>query len=172
MKKIFFLLLFSALVLGAVSGNAQVKIGRLSIQEVISLMPEKDSAESKLKAYSEDLQKQMEAMQVEFNNKLQDYQKTASTLTDVIRQQKEKELQDIQNRFSEFQETAQQDYQNVQFNLMGPVYRKAQEAIQKVSKENGLTIVLDTGAGGLLYFDEATTVDLLPMVKKELGINK
>ncbi|MFC2096669.1 OmpH family outer membrane protein [Bacteroidota bacterium] len=46
---------------------------------------------------------------------------------------------------------------------------KAQAAIEKVAKANGFTYVFDLGAGGLLYFSDQS-IDILPLVKKELGI--
>ncbi len=54
--------------------------------------------------------------------------------------------------------------------LMSPVIEKAQNAITKVAKENGLTYVFDLSAGSLIYYDDKGSVDLLPLVKKELGI--
>lgn len=167
--KRFFFILFAAALFAGTSVNAQsVKIGVINTQDLIALMPERDSAESKLKVYQADLEEQAEAMRVEFNTKFDEYQKKSSTMSDLIRQQKEKELQDIQTRFTEFQENAQQDFQNVQYNLMAPVYQKAQEAIRKVAKDNSVTIVMDLSS--LLYHDEAATLNMLPLVKKELGI--
>ena len=59
--------------------------------------------------------------------------------------------------------------QQKEAELFQPVMEKAQAAIEKVAKANGFTYVFDLGAGGLLYFSEQS-VDILPLVKKELGI--
>ena len=40
----------------------------------------------------------------------------------------------------------------------------------KIAKENGLTYVFNLAAGSLIYFDEAGSLNLLPLAKKELGI--
>ena len=53
---------------------------------------------------------------------------------------------------------------------MEPVYKKAFEAIEKIAKAQGLAYVLDLASGALIYIDDANTVNLLPMVKSELGI--
>ncbi len=75
----------------------------------------------------------------------------------------------MQRRVQEFQATAQQDYQQKEAEIFQPIMDKAQAAIEKVAKANGFTYVFDLGAGGVLYFSEKS-IDILPLVKKELGI--
>ena len=109
-------------------------------------------------------------IQVEFNNKYLDYQKNAETLSESAKQLKERELQDLQKRFDDFQQVAEQDAQKMQQQLMGPVITKAQDAIKKVAQAAGYTIVFDVAAGAMAYYNEATVTNILPLVKKELGI--
>jgi len=109
-------------------------------------------------------------MNVEFNTKLQDFQKNYNTFSDAIKEVKEKELNDMQTRTREFQERAQQDYQKKQNELLAPIIDKAKSAIDKVAAAGGFLVVFDTSTGSLAYFDEATLTDVAPAVKKELGI--
>ena len=109
-------------------------------------------------------------IQVEFNNKYLDYQKNAETLSESAKQLKERELQDLQKRFDDFQQVAEQDAQKMQQQLMGPVITKAQDAIKKAAQAAGYTIVFDVAAGAMAYYNEATVTNILPLVKKELGI--
>jgi outer membrane protein len=53
---------------------------------------------------------------------------------------------------------------------MNPIVEKAKTAIQTVAKAQGCTAVFDTSSGALLYQNDATMINLLPLVKKELGI--
>jgi len=53
---------------GSVQAQA-FKFGHINVQQVISLMPEKDSAEVKLKNYGTELSGELETLQTEFNNK-------------------------------------------------------------------------------------------------------
>jgi outer membrane protein len=161
-----------ALFLCAASVSAQnLKFGHINSQELMMAMPERDSAEAKLKRYAKQLQDQIETLQVEFNNKYQDYVKKKATFTDAIREMKEKELNDLDQRQKEFEQTAQQDYQRQQGELMKPIVDKANAAIQKVSKANGYLFVFDTSTGAVTYFSDQST-DVLPLVKKELGLIK
>ena len=169
MRKLSRLTLVAALVLCSTTLFAQ-KFGYINTQELIAAMPERDSAQVKLQNYTKELGTQLESIQVEFNNKYQEYQKSMGSLTESVRQLKEKELQDLQTRYEEFQQMAQQDIQKMQAQLMGPVIERAENAIKKVGKANGFLVVFDQSSGAMAYFDEAMLTDVLPMVKKELGI--
>ena len=169
MKKAIKLTLAVALVMGSTSLFAQ-KFGRINTQEIIMAMPETKTMQENMETYAKELQDNIETMNVEFNTKLQDFQKNYNTFSDAIKEMKEKELQDMQNRTREFQERAQQDYQKKQNELLGPIIEKAKAAIDKVSAAKAYTVVFDTSTGSLAYFDEATLTDIAPQVKKELGI--
>ncbi|MFI3330588.1 MAG: OmpH family outer membrane protein [Rikenellaceae bacterium] len=169
MKKIFKLALMVALMCSATAAFAQ-KFGYINSQDLISVMPERVEVETKLEALSKELTEQLEAIQVEYNNKAQELQKNRSLWSASVIQLKERELQTLQQRFGEFQQTAQQDMQNMQTQLMAPVVTKAEAAITKISEANGLTAVFDVSSGALAYYNKATMQDVLPLVKKEMGI--
>lgn len=123
MKNLVKLTLLAALLLCGSTTYAQ-KFGYVNSQELITAMPERDSALSKYQKFAQDQQSQLETIQVEFNNKYLDYQKNAETLSESAKQLKERELQDLQKRFDDFQQVAEQDAQKMQQQLMGPVITK------------------------------------------------
>ena len=168
MKNVLKLTLAVVCVMFSTSLFAQ-KIGRINTQEIIVNMKEYKEANTQMETYAKDLQAQLETIQVEFNNKLQEYQKAETTMTDAVRQLKEKELTDLQNRIREFQQVAQQDIQKKQAELMAPIEKKAQEAIQEVAKAGGYAVILETGM--MIYFDEAQVKDISAEVKSKLGIS-
>ena len=172
MRNVLKLTLLAVLLIGCNAASAQLRFGFINRSELILAMPERAEAEKKMQAFSTELSTQLEAIQVEFNNKFQEYQKTMSTLSESIRQLKEKELQDLQNRFEEFQQKAQQDMQQMQQQLMTPVFDRASEAVKKVSKAAGLLVVYDISSGAFAFHNEAMMTDILPLVKKELGIKE
>lgn len=167
MKKAIKLTLAVALMLSATSLFAQ-KFGRINSQEILLAMPETKEMDTNMQAYAKDLQDNLETIAVEFNQKLNDYQKNYETYSDAVRQLKEKELQELQNRRQEFEQIAQQDYQKKQQELLTPIVEKAKAAIDKVAKNNGYLAVFETGS--LAAYDEAALTDLAPMVRAELGI--
>ncbi len=172
MKKIILTILAVVLIFGVNDVKAQkneLKFGHINTQELLSLMPERDSAYQELKEYSQMLQQEMEAMQVEYNKKVQAYLEKKETYSDLVRQSKEAELQEIQRRVQEFQATAQKDYSQKESEILQPIMKKAEDAIKSVGENNGFTYIFDISTGTVV-FKSAQSVDVLPLVKEELGI--
>ena len=170
MRKFLGLTLLAVAMLGVSTASAQ-KFARINLQEIVIAMPEFEEAQKNLETFGKDLQEQMEQIQVEFNNKLADFQKNQATMAASIKQMKQQELEQLQQRYGEFQQIAQQDFQKKQQELAAPIQEKLTAAIAKVAKAGGFTAVFDTSIPTLAYIDEAQTTDLTPSVKKELGIN-
>ena len=169
MKKIV-LLAFCVLSFSALSQAQNLKFGHLNTNELISLMSERDSAVVKLQAHQTDLEETLEGMGTEYNNKVNEYQRKQNEWAPVVLETKQRELQELGQRIQQFQQNAQQEMAQLQQTLMTPVIEKAQNAITKVAKSNNLVYVFDTSVGALIYFDDAVSLDLLPLAKKELGI--
>ena len=158
-----------ALVVCSTSVFAQ-KMGRINMQELIVAMPETTEMQTNLEAYSKDLSDNLETMQVELNNKFADFQKNYETMTEAVRNVRQKEMQDMQGRIEEFQQSAYQELQKKQNELLQPIITKAQEAVAKVSKAGSYVVVFDTSANSMAYIDESAVADLLASVKRELSI--
>ena len=166
MKKL--LILVAALfAVGTVSAQ---KFARINSQEIITAMPEFAEMQKNLEAFGKDLQEQMEQIQVEFNNKMADFQKNQNTMAASVKQMKQQELEQLQQRYGEFQRIAQEDYQKKYEELLAPIQQKAADAIKKVAKAAGYLSVFDISVPSLAYFDEAQLADIAAAVKKELGI--
>ncbi len=146
------------------------KFGHIDSNKLMESMPDKVSAKTALETFAKDLETQMQTMQGELQNKYQSYVAEKASLTDFVRQTKEQELQDLQQRIQTFQGTAQQELQKKEMELLKPIIQKAQDAIKEVGKENGFTYIYDIGTGAIVYYSEES-IDILPMVKKKLGIN-
>jgi outer membrane protein len=169
MKNLFRLSLLACLVLAASTATAQ-KFGIINSQELIALMPELDSVNIKLQAFSAELQEQLETIEVEYNQKFESYATSQATMAESVRQLKEKELSELQGRFNEFRQIAQQDLQRKQQELMAPVFTRAENAIKKVGTDGAFLIIFDQATGPTAYVNESSVVNVLSLVKKELGI--
>ena len=96
---------------------------------------------------------------MEFNTRLADFEKNAGTMTDSVKQLKETELGQLQQRYRDFSQIAQQDLSKKEQELMLPVFDKANEAVKKISQAGGYLVVFNTSnsaAAGLAYFDEGS----------------
>lgn len=152
----------------SVQAQSKLKIGHINSSELLQMMPGKDSAQQVLMGYANALEQQLSMMTKEFESKYQDYLENETKMTQIIKNSRQKELTDLQNRILEFQEQAQEDLQKKEAELIAPLLKKAQDAIQAVAKEKGYTYILDTSSGSVLYFED--TDDIMLPVKKKLGI--
>ena len=168
MKKVLKLTLAVVCVMFTSSLFAQ-KIGYINTDPIVANMAETKDAMTKLEAFAKDLSAQAETLQVEFNTKFQEYQKNAESMSDSIKQLKEKELDDISNRIQQFEQIAQQDIQNEQAKLMSPIYEKVKTTINEVAKAGGYSVILPGTA--LIYVDEATVADISKDVAAKLGVD-
>ena len=164
MKKI---IVIAAMALLTLTASAQ-KIGRVNFNELVQLMPEADAARQTMQAASQEADETLKSMYEEYQSKVTVYQQKSSTWSASIKETKEKELYEIQQRLQEFQQTVQQELQQQQQQLMAPLYEKAQNTVRDLAKAKALTAVFD--ASSALYFDEETTVDLTPEARTALGI--
>lgn len=174
MKKFLKLTLAGALMLCSSSVFAQ-KFGRVDLAVIIPNMAEYKEASANLETYAKDLQDQLEAIQGEFNTRLADFEKNAGTMTDSVKQLKETELGQLQQRYRDFSQIAQQDLSKKEQELMLPVFDKANEAVKKISQAGGYLVVFNTSnsaAAGLAYFDEAALTDITDAVKRELNVTE
>ncbi len=149
--------------------KAEDKIGHINSQELLAAMPETDSAQKQLEALAKEHDLALEEMSVEFNKKLEDLNSNYNTLSELVRSSKEAELQDLQKRIQTFQQTAEQDLQRKRYELFQPIQEKAVNAVNEVAKEMGLTYVIDSGTGVVVYMGD-DALDLLPKVKAKLGL--
>ncbi len=162
--------ILSLVVLFTTSGFSQAtaKFGYIDSNEILTLMPETDSLQGELKAYADFLDQQMSTMAMEYQTKVTQYQENYNTMSDLIRQTKEKEITDLQARIQAFQQSADQDLGAKQAELFNPLIDRVKEAIDAVGKENGYTYIFDVGTGALVYYELGDNI--LPLVKAKLGI--
>ncbi|MFA4862657.1 MAG: OmpH family outer membrane protein, partial [Bacteroidales bacterium] len=93
------------------TGYSQVnaKLGYIDSNALLEMMPGKDSIQKVLQDYGKSLETQLQTMYAEYQTKVQDYQTNSRTMSDIIRQTKEKELADLETRIQTFQQQADTD---------------------------------------------------------------
>lgn len=170
MNKVF-KVLFLAVALFVANGfvSAQVKIAHVNTAEILDVMPDKAKAEKDLENYYGELQKQLQAMATEYQTKLQDYQANQATMSNLVKQSKEKEIVDLEGRIQQFQANAENDFEAKRAELLAPMLQKIQDAINAVGKEKGYTYILDLATGAAVYV-ASDAIDATKDVKAKLGI--
>jgi outer membrane protein len=166
MKKSFKKAALTLFAVGALSlANAQ-KIAHISLDSLVTLMPETKTAKGVAETYLKDLEKTVASMENELQTKYEGYLKEEANMSDLVKKTKQEELQSLQRRIEDFKMQAQQDYQKKYGELTAPIMEKAKKAIEAVAKENGYKYVLDTSVGNVLYSEPSE--DILMAVKKKM----
>lgn len=166
MKTTIKILLAAVLTLGATALFAQ-KFGRIDMQAVIQSMPEMTDVQLNFEKAQKDYEDHLEGLQVELNNKVNDYQKNQATLSESSKQLKQRDIQDLQQRLQQYYQLAEEELQKTQNELMAPLYEKTDAAVKKVCKAEGIIVAFTIGT--VAYIDETTTIDITEKVKKEVG---
>ncbi len=167
MKNLFKLAIVIAATAFSFTASAQ-KFGHVDSNELLMLMPERKTAETSIQTYAKQLEAQLQAMSQEWESKVSIYQKDEKGMSELMRKTRVKEITDLEARIKDFQQTAQEDLQNKENELLQPMIDKAKKAVEEVAKENKFTYIFDSSLGVLLYFPE--TDDVMPLVKKKLNI--
>lgn len=152
------------------SVNAQTpKFGHIDLQAVVQLMPERATAETEFNKFQGELEEIFGDMQKDLQAKMADFEQLGDSASEIKKNAKVAEIQDMQQRIQNYQQTAQQQLQAKQSELLQPVFTKAENAVSEVAKEKGLIYVFDIGPRVILYKSNES-MDLLPLVKTKLGI--
>ena len=143
------------------------KFGHVNTQELFAQMPEMNQVKLKMDTIQNQYEMQLTSMNEEFQRKMQDYQTQEATMPDAVKQIRQQELQEMNQRIQLFYQTAEQDIQKKQQELLLPVHEKMVKAIKTVGEREGYTYIFDSAA--MQYIAEGAN-DVMPAVKKELGI--
>ncbi len=143
------------------------KFGHVNTQEVFAQMPEVAQVKQKMDTIQGQYEAQLTSMNEEFQKKMQDYQSQEATMADAVKQIRQQELQEMNQRIQLFYQTAEQDIQKKQQELLAPVHEKLAKAIKAVGERDNYTYIFDSAAMVHIGND---AIDATPAVKKELGI--
>ncbi len=166
MKKLLVILSISLLTVGAFAQKA--KFGHVNSNAVFTLMPEKQVASKAVEDYAMTLETQLQSLNKELELKYNDYMEKQETMSPSIKQMKEEEIVNLQQRIQAFQTRAQEDMQAKEIELLEPIYTKIQNAIKEVGEENSFIYIFDEST---LLYHSSESVDVTNMVKTKLGIN-
>ncbi|MEO1010599.1 MAG: OmpH family outer membrane protein [Bacteroidota bacterium] len=148
--------------------NAQSKVAHIDVTQLLSAMPEMKTAQAELKKLQETYTADIEESMTELQNKYDQYGNEAASKTKEENEKRAVELQTFRKNIGEAEQAARQELAKKETELLAPILEKAKAAIEKVASSLGFDYVMDAQPqAGLIV---ANGKDLLPDVKKELGI--
>lgn len=150
--------------------SAQQKLGHINADELLQQMPETKSAQQELENYGRQLEKDLADMEDELESKITSFRSNEKMMTTLARENKTKELQELQMRIQSYSQRAQQDLQEKQVELLTPVIERATNAIKEVAKENKFTYIFDSSQSKAVLIFVEDGEDIMPLVKAKLGL--
>ncbi|MDT8887938.1 OmpH family outer membrane protein [Aquirufa regiilacus] len=175
MKNKLFLAMSLVFGMAILPAKAQVKIGFINADYILSQMPEAKQVEEDLKNTQKQYETLYQGKVKDFQDKLAVFEKLNADpkTADIIKQDKEKELQNLQTSIQEFQQNSQTSLQKKQAQLLQPLLKKVEENMHAVAAENAYTYVFNYDAGMgtapiLLHYP--TDANMSDLVLKKMGI--
>ncbi|MBO3117145.1 OmpH family outer membrane protein [Winogradskyella sp. DF17] len=166
MKQFRILAIATALFIGATSFmTGQSKIAHINKQELVKAMPEYKTAQAEIEKLGKTYETTIQTSIKELETKLKQYDAEAAGQTNEENTKRMQEVEGMKQSLGQYQQQAQKDLQEKEFNLLKPIVEKADNAIKAVAKEQGFQYVLDSA---MLIMAEGK--DLMVDVKAYLKI--
>jgi outer membrane protein len=172
MKLITNVFLFSIITLTSFGQN-EPKTGYTNIEYLISKLPEVKKISEELEKQKKQYDQLYEQKVKTFQEKLASYQKSGNNLPEIIKKDKEKELETLQASIQDLQQKAEKDLSEKQGQMIQPLYVKVYGAIQTVAETNGYKFIFNTGNSNSMrhLLVAPTDGDVSELVLKQLGAN-
>lgn len=141
------------------------KFGKVNTQTIMQALPDVAKANRELEALQKQKDNELKAMQDELNRKLDEYQKGQSTMNATAKQQKETELQGLNQKIQQAYQDGQQELQKKSNELMQPIVAKVRAAIDAVGKAGNYTYIFEEGAA---IYTGSNVVDVTKEVQSKI----
>lgn len=148
----------------------KLKYGYVNADKILSEMPEIEIANKELEVYVKEINDYINSKNEEFKKKQTDFQVNEKNLSELIKTDRQEELNKLAANIKQFHVDAQNTINKKKQDLYQSAIAKLKDAIRAVAKENSYRFIIDNSDGKLLYCEEEDNVDNL--VHAKLGIKK
>ena len=153
---------------------AEIKIGYVDSNEIMSNFEEVRQVQVDLEKEQRRLESEFNSLVTQLDSLQQDYERQRLLMSETRRQEKENEIINMKKTAEEFQLKKfgpEGELYRKQNELLKPVLKKIDDAIQKVGDEQGYDFILDAMTGALLYALDShnLTEDVLDELSKATG---
>lgn len=142
------LLILCLLIVGF--GQAQTKVGTINTEFIMSQMPELESVDQEMKAYSRELDSELRKRFEEYQDLTEKYQAEEKDLNEVVKKFRQNEIADLEEDIQKMQENSQQKLRKKQEDLLRPLYNKIGNALEVIVEKENYTQVF-TESSNLVY---------------------
>ena len=146
------------------------KFGHVKTQEILTAMPEYTKAQTDIQTMQKQYEDEMKRVSDEFTKKYTAYQQEQANLPKNIQERRQNELQELSERGMQMQQDSQQQLPQSWMQMLEPIAKKIDDAIQAVGQEGGYVYIFDLNATQIPFVNESLSTDVTGAVKAKLGI--
>ena len=168
MKKISILIIA---IVASLQIQAQSKVGTIDVDYIISQMPQLEQVNKDVKAYSDDLENQLQVKVTKYKALIEVYQQNEAAFTENIKKSKQDEIIALEQEIQKFQKNGASLVQIRQNELINPLYQLIGEAIKIVASEDKFSQIL-TLNNTIAFLDPNFDITLRTMAKLGIPIPK
>jgi outer membrane protein len=128
-------------------------------------MPEAEIVVTKSQQYGARLDSSFSIKMQDYQTKVKDFRDKEKEMGVLMKKTIVKELTELEQDIKQYQDNGNKLMQLKQNELMRPLYKKLNLAIDEVAKANGYTHILTTSGNEFAYIDEAYDITKLVIAK-------
>ncbi len=125
------------------AASAQMRVGYMDPQVVLDNLPEKEAIERQLNRFLDSREAEFEEKAIELQNMMARFQQEAPNLSEEETRRRQQELQTRDRELEEFQMRVQQELEQRQAELLGPILQEMNIVIESLAAEMNLDYVLN-----------------------------
>lgn len=146
MRKIVLLLAGLVALMGVSSANAEIKIGVVDLQKILTTAPQVNEMRNKLKEQFDPQNKEIQEAKKSLQVEVDKFSKNSSVMKEQERKDAQNKIMDQQKKLREKEMAFQQKLMNEQNKTMQTLSDEIQTAVEKVAKDEKYNLVIAKGA--------------------------
>lgn len=149
---------------------AQTKTGTIDSDYIINLMPEAKVVIQRSQSYGSRLDSLFSIKMQDYQTRVADFREKEKEMGELMKKTLVKELAALEQDIKRYQENGNKLMQLKQDELMRPLYKKLNTAIDEIAKAEGYTLILTIAGNQFAYVDD--NYDITKKVMAKLGVKE
>lgn len=152
--------------------SANSKVGYVDVQRAIEQSSVGKKAKDEMKKEADKRNKDLEKRKTDIDKIREDIEKKRAVLTEEAFTKRAQELQEEMQKFNQLAAKAQSELQKKESDLLEPIVKKMRTVIERIAKEKGFTMVLQSNPNAQIVLYSAADSDLTDEVVKAVDKEK
>src|SRR6204780_707307 len=148
------------------NGAAAVKVGVISVQAAIQSTAEGKQAAAELQSQFAPRQTELDNLRKQIEDLQTGLRTTSNTLSDEEKARLAREGDQLTRTYQRKQQESEDDYREAEPEVVDRIGRKMIDVLDKYSKENGYSVILDTSAQNTPVIYAANTIEVTQEIIK------